>query len=207
MNSVTQSTLYKPQSPMQIAAVMAPRDLHCLPSFADICIRNSVETLTVYTLPPDLRLAPSRHAQHLVDKLTEAFEDLDGADLRLVGRRFYLPDHIRRFEGVSDGAQIELRVAIDYAGRPSYLVAPPALALLPDGLDLGNLLRWHFARATKVRVDWPRFDGDDLAALLFDLPPMAVLSRASTPPAFRGDYGTDRTSSEHFSPRRPWTDR
>jgi hypothetical protein len=175
------STLWTPEPDLHLAAVMDAGGLAALPGLAAACRALSIESLTVYTQPPDLRLAPPAEATRLADALVEALEPLADIGPRLAGRRFYLPERLTRLARSGPPDCFAVRVAVDYASKPTFLEGRATLALVPDGLELGNLLRWHLMRTAKVRVDWSSFDAEDLATLLFDLPPAAVLSRASTP--------------------------
>jgi len=168
---VTQSSFQAGSFRDHVAALMRPEDLSCLPDLATACQQQGITTLTVCTLPAGLRLAPPGEAVRLVDALLDLPRSLTSR-ARLVGRRFYLPERLSRF-GEEEDACFDLRLAVDYAGSPSCLghaVASASLVLLPYGHDLGNLLRWHFAGATRVGVHWPDFTATDLAELLYDMP-------------------------------------
>jgi hypothetical protein len=141
-----------------------------LPALVDACSGLGIETLTVCTLPPDLRLASTRDAAALTDALTRVMPRLDHP-ATLLGRRFYLPGEIAATAAAAPTAGMQLRLAVDYASRPSLLRCGPGVAeasvlLLPRGLEPGNLLRWHFARARRLEVDWQRLTEDALAGLL-----------------------------------------
>jgi hypothetical protein len=147
---------------------MGTADLPYLPRLVDACDHAGVESLTLCTIPADLRLAPAAEAGRLVDALVDALCSLPGACIRLEGRRFYLP---RRLSGLEqpwrDG--FDLRVAVDYAGRATLLReagGDASLLLLPRGLEPGNLLRWQFARVLKAPVDWQDIDVSQLAGLV-----------------------------------------
>jgi hypothetical protein len=149
---------------------MASNSLGRLPALADACTGLGIETLTVCTLPPDLRLASTRDAMALIDALGSLVPALT-CRTALVGRRFYLPDEIVSGAAAERASGLQLRLAVDYACRPSLLrcgpgVAEASMLLLPRGLEPGNLLRWHFARARRVEVDWQRLTEDALTGLL-----------------------------------------
>jgi hypothetical protein len=149
---------------------MASSSLARLPALVDASSKLGIETLTVCTLPPDLRLASTRDAVALIDALGRVLPALS-QKAALVGRRFYLPGEIVSAAEAGPSAGLQLRLAVDYACRPSLLRCGPGVAeasvlLLPRGLEPGNLLRWHFARARRVEVDWQRFPEDALAGLL-----------------------------------------
>jgi hypothetical protein len=147
---------------------MSAADLPHLPRLVEACVRAGVETLTVCTLPADLRLAPAAEAGRMVDALVEALRGLPDACIRLEGRRFYLPRRLSALEQPwRDG--FDLRVAVDYAGRASLLHesgGDASLLLLPRDLEPGNLLRWQFARALPVCVDWQALDALQIASVI-----------------------------------------
>ncbi len=158
--------------PPHVAAVMGAGDLSHLPALIEACIEREVTTLTVCTLPPDLRLASPRDAVALTDALARVAPDLRRWNTSLIGRRFYLPEAIAAaFSEQASVPDIDLRLAVDYACRPSMLNAGPfvpeaAVLLVPRGLRPGNFLRWQFARAALCAVDWRRFEASTLADVL-----------------------------------------
>jgi hypothetical protein len=155
-----------------------------LPDLVEACSDLGVETLTVCTLPPDLRLASPRDAVALTDALTTVAAHLD-CDVSLLGRRYYLPDGLAAALMQSSRPGLRLRLAVDYACRPSFLQAGPlaghaSVLLLPRGLEPGNLLRWHFARARRVEADWQRFNPATFPALLSRRPLLLPRSLIAT---------------------------
>ncbi|MGE0059047.1 MAG: hypothetical protein AB7P33_15575 [Dehalococcoidia bacterium] len=165
-----QSTFNIPRA-IHVAAVMAASDLSHLPALVEACAEHEVTTLTVCTLPPDLRLASTRDAVALTDALVQVAPALRPWGTTLIGRRFYLPDALASGFSMRAGSGVDLRIAVDYACRPSMLnaglVAPNAAVLLvPRGLRPGNFLRWQFARADLSTVEWRRFQASTLAEVL-----------------------------------------
>lgn len=158
-------------TPSHVAAVMGAGDLPHLPALVEASIERAATTLTVCTLPPDLRLASMRDAVALTDALARVAPELTRCNATLAGRRFYLPESLAAaFAGLAADA-IDLRLAVDYACRPSMLnpgslIPAASILLVPRGLRPGNFLRWQFARAALHAVDWRRFDASALADVL-----------------------------------------
>ena len=180
-----QSTLRFNITLPHVAAIMDAASLSGLPRLASACDELSVETLTVCTLPPDLRLAPVSDAVTMVNALVDALSGLDCRRVSLVGRRYYLPARVTEIVAASMPGRggPEVRIAVDYACQASLLggveVRPAGLLLVPAGVELGNLLRWHFAGAARALLACPNFDAASLAALLDDLPSRQRRSRRS----------------------------
>jgi hypothetical protein len=160
---------------------MNAASLHHLPALLEACRLLDIETLTVCTLPPDLRLASPPDADALTDALRRVAPLVD-CEVRLLGRRYFLPDDLAPALVRGSRSGPRLRLAVDYACRPSLLprdpdVAEPSLLLLPRGLKPGNLLRWHFARARQAGVDWHHFDAAALRNLLTPSLPRLIAAR------------------------------
>jgi len=144
---------------------MRTNDLRHLPELIEACDEAGMTSVTVCTLPPDLRLAPIAEGVALVERLMRAVKVLlPDASMSLVGRRFYLPSSlVEAVAATSRDERVQVRLAVDYACRPSLLGPDEAyLLLLPRGHVEGNLLAWQFARAERLEVDWRRFDGGEL---------------------------------------------
>lgn len=150
-----------------MAAVFDAETLPCLPDLVAACSAAKLTDVTVCTLPSSLRASSPREAGLMLDALAACLPHIRGAHIEIRGSSYYLPCSIRQTidDASKVGSSLKLRLAIDYASQ-LRVIDEVGLLLLPAGMQPGNLLRWHFARARWVEVDWRRFGPADLSAHL-----------------------------------------